>query len=85
MEKVILYQDNNIEIYLTGKSYDFIAVVNNFSNETFKIKNKNENTEDFFEEFNIEPKNWVGILGDEDGYAFIKATENNNFILEALT
>ena len=85
MEKVILYQDNNIEIYLTGRDYDFIAVVDNFSEKEIKIKIKDDNVEYIFEDFTVKPCDWVGILADNEGYSFVEAVEQNNLEVEPLT
>ena len=73
MEKLI--KSDNFEVSITGRNYDFIAVIENNSDEKLKIVFDND--EDYYLE--IEPNDWLGLLADDEGYSMLNYFKNNNY------
>ena len=76
-KKKIIYEDDEITIETTSKDYDFIATVENKTNDTINIVF----TEEYrgLESFSIKPNDWVGLLADEEGYLSLEVFKSNNF------
>lgn len=76
-KKKIVYEDDEIIIETTGKDYDFIATVENKTNNTINIVFTEEYRD--LESFKINPNDWVGLLADEEGYLSLGRLKSNNF------
>lgn len=70
-----LIKNDNFEVSITGRNYDFIAVIENNSDEKLKIVFDND--EDYYLE--IEPNDWLGLLADDEGYSMLNYLKNNNY------
>ena len=70
-----LIKNDNFVVSITGRDYDFIAIIENNSDEKLKIVFDND--EDYFLE--IKPNDWLGLLADDDGYSMLNYFKNNNY------
>lgn len=60
-----IYENEDICITDMEKDYDFIAIIENKSNENLHI----DFIDDFMEDtIDVDNNNWIGILADEQGY-----------------
>lgn len=59
----VVYDKDGIKVTETGRDYDFIATVENTTDEDYLVEGSG------FEEFTVPAHDWVGLLADEDGYA----------------
>lgn len=76
----IIYEDDEIVVKETGNETDFIATIENKSDEIIAIlPDDNNDDETIFEAFDIYPYDWVGILADEEGRNTLRAIEQGKF------
>ena len=61
-----VYKDERIEVATTGRNYDFIAMVENKTNDDIVVA---PDIGGLFEEFTVPAKEWVGLLANDDGSA----------------
>ena len=71
-----IFENETIKISETGRNYDFIAIIENKTDNIVKIEYQNEYIESII---TIYSNDWIGILADEDGYAILDSLRNNNF------
>ena len=77
----IIYEDKNIVVRETGRDFDFIATVENKTDEIIAIlPDDNSDDETLFEAFDIQPLDWVGLLADEEGRSTLRAIKENKFL-----
>ena len=72
-----IYEDERVKISSTGKDYDFIATIENKTDEAVAIV---PDIGGLFEEIFIEPNDWVGLLADEDGRNTLNALKKGRFL-----
>lgn len=72
-----LYEDSEIKIQSTEKDYDFICTVENKTERAIMIVFEGEY--EYLENIIIAPKDWIGILADENGRDTVKAFEKECF------
>lgn len=77
METIIATDE--IIVKTTGRNYDFIATVENKTDE--KIKIVFDKDEDYYIE--IEPKDWLGLLADSEGWDMLECFKTGNFCLKS--
>ena len=76
----IIYEDEEIVVKQSEKDFDFIATIENKTEEIVAIIADDESDEESgFEAFDIMPYDWVGILADEEGRKFLKAIRLGKF------
>lgn len=76
----IIYEDEEIVVRETGRDFDFIATVENKTDEIIAIlPDDNSDDETLFEAFDIQPLDWVGLLADEEGRSTLRAIKENKF------
>lgn len=68
-------RDGDIVVCTTGRNYDFIAYIENQSQDKFKI----EFEDDRIEPIELEGEKWVGILADEMGYYQLDQLKQGKF------
>lgn len=79
--KMIIYEDDEIIIRETGSKTDFIATVENHSDETIYIfPDENADIDTIFEMFEVEPNDWYGIFADDEGRNMVRAFKEDKFI-----
>ena len=68
-----VYKDDYITVSETGHDYDFIAVIENNSNELVRFEQYGE---DYFD---IEPNDYIGLLADHQGRHILQAIKEKIF------
>ena len=75
-----IYEDKNIIVRETGRDFDFIATVENKTDEIISIlPDDNSDYETLFEAFDIQPLDCVGLIADEEGRSTLRAIKENKF------
>lgn len=72
----IIYDKNGIVVKKTGRNYDFIATIENNTDDVFCINTYDPSCDDV-DECNVvvNPHDWIGILADDEGYAIVEYFE----------
>lgn len=71
-----IFESDEIKVSTTGHDYDFVATVENKTDEPLAIAPENPNVDgEFFEPFVIEAGGWAGVLANDDGDRFMRAAE----------
>lgn len=78
----IVYEDDYIIVKTTGRNYDFIATVENKTNQSIKLFSTNDDY--YFEDFMINGNDWVGLEANIDGYFSLCSFYNREFGTENL-
>ena len=73
MKKEIILENENIKVETTGHDYDFIAYVENKTDNDITIVLDSE------DEIKIKANDWIGLFADENGYWQLNQFKNNNF------
>lgn len=71
-----IFENETIKISETGRNYDFIAIIENKTNNKIDIEYQNGYIESII---TIYSNSWIGVLADEDGYIILDSLRNNNF------
>lgn len=71
-----VFENEVIKVSRTERDYDFIAIVENKTDKEVKIIFNNDLE---FGDFSVGANNWVGLLADDDGYAFLEELEAKRF------
>lgn len=75
MTKIL--ENDLIKVSTTGHDYDFIAVIENKTNEQICVHYDKPGYNDNYNPILIEQNDWVGLLADDEGRDWVKAIENN--------
>lgn len=71
-----IFENETIKISETGRNYDFIAIIENKTDNIVEIEYQNGYIKSTI---TIYSNDWIGILADEDGYIVLDSLRNNNF------
>ena len=77
-EKRIVFEDGFIVVETTGRDYDFVATIENLSNEDIFII-LDDTDENCFDPIEVGADNWIGILATADCWEIIEQFELGNF------
>lgn len=72
-----IFENEFIKVSTTGKDYDFIAVIENKTNEQICIHYDETGYNDNYDPILITPNDWVGLLANEEGRDWVEAFKNN--------
>lgn len=72
-----IFENDFIKVSTTGNDYDFIAVVENKTNELVCVHYDEPGYNDNYDPILIDPNGWVGLLADKEGRDWVKAIERN--------
>ena len=72
-----IFENDFVKISTTGKDYDFIAVIENKTNEQICIHYDEPGYNDSYDPILIAPNDWIGLLANEEGRDWVEAFENN--------
>lgn len=72
-----IFENDFIKVSTTGKDYDFIAVIENKTNQEICVHYDESGYNDNYDPILIAPNDWIGLLADEEGYDWVKAIKNN--------
>ena len=76
-----IIDNNNFIVKLTGRNYDFIATIENKTEDFITITPIEEPEYSF----DIALLDWIGLLADGRGYTVLEAIENNKYTIETTT
>jgi len=68
-----IFNENGVEVKLTGRTYDFFAVVENNNKKKVTVRDK----AGFLEDLTIPAGDWVGLLYDLEGTSWVDKFEYN--------
>lgn len=69
----VIYKDDYITVSETGRDYDFIAIIENDSEELVRFEQYGE---DYFD---IDPHDYIGLLADDQGRHILQAIKEKIF------
>ena len=76
-----IFENDLIKVSATGHDYDFIAVVENKTNEQICVHYDEPGYNDNYDPILIAPNDWIGLLADDEGRDWLKAIENNQIYI----
>lgn len=71
-----IFENEIIKISETGRDYDFIAIIENKTDNEIDIEYQNGFIQSII---TIYPNDWIGVLADADGYIVLDSLKNKNF------
>ncbi len=74
-----VFENDEITVKLTGRDYDFIAIIENKTSKDITIRITAD--DDIFEEIAIKANDWIGLLANEDGYQTLNALQSGKFVV----
>lgn len=72
-----IFKNDFIEVSTTGHDYDFIAVIENKTNQKICVHYDKPGFNDIYDPTLIQPNSWVGIEANDEGYDWIEAIRHN--------
>ena len=75
MEKI--FENDFIKVNTTVKDSDFIAVIENKTNQKICVHYDEPGYNDNYDPILLQPNSWVGVENNDEGRDWIKAIENN--------
>ena len=72
-----IFENEFIKVSTTGRDYDFIAVIENKTNEQICVHYNEPCYNDNYDPILIAPNEWIGLLANEEDRDWLKAFENN--------
>ena len=76
-----IFENDFIKVSTSGKDYDFIAVIENKTNEQICVHYEKPGCNDNYDPMLIAPNDLVGLLDGEEGRDWMKAIENNQIYI----
>lgn len=72
-----IFENDFIKVSTTDKDYDFIAVIENKTNEQVCVHYNEPVYNDNYDPILIAPNDWVGLLANEEDRDWVEAFKNN--------
>lgn len=79
MEKI--FENDFIKVNTTVKDSDFIAVIENKTNQKICVHYDEPGYNDNYDPILIQPNSWVGVENNDEGRDWIKAIENDQIYI----
>ena len=76
-----IFENDLIKVSTTGRDYDFIAVIENKTNQKICVHYDEPDYNDNYDPILIEPNDWVGIEANDEGYDWIEAIKQNQIYI----
>lgn len=76
-----IFENDFIKVSTTGQDYDFIAVVENKTNEQICVHYNEPDYNDNYEPILIKPNDWMGLLSNKEGRDWVKTIERNQIYI----
>lgn len=76
-----IFENDFVKISTTDKDYDFIAVIENKTNEQICVHYDKPGYNDNYDPILIAPNDWIGLLANEEGRDWVKAIKNNQIYI----
>lgn len=72
-----IFENDFIKVSTTNRDSDFIAVIENKTNNKICVHYDKPGYNDSYDPILIQPNSWVGVENDDEGYDWMEAIENN--------
>ena len=72
-----IFENDFIKVSTTDRDYDFIAVIENKTNNQICVHYNKPCYDDNYDPISIRSNGWVGVENDEEGRDWVKAIKNN--------
>ena len=76
-----IFENEFIKVNTTDKDYDFIAVIENKTNEQICVRYDKPDYNDNYDPILIAPNEWIGLLANEEGRDWVEAFKNNQIYI----
>lgn len=76
-----IFENDFIKVGTTDRDYDFIAVVENKTNQKICVHYDQPGYNDSYDPILIQPNSWVGIEANDEGYDWIEAIKHNQIYI----
>lgn len=76
-----IFENDFIKVSTTKHDYDFIAVIENKTNEKICVHYDKPGYNDIYEPDLIQPNSWIGIEANEEGQDWIEAIKQNQIYI----
>lgn len=76
-----IFENDFIKVSTTDRDYDFIAVIENKTNQKICVHYDEPGYNDNYDPILIQPNSWVGLLADDEGYDWIEAIKSNQIYI----
>lgn len=77
----IIFENDFIKVNTTIKDSDFIAVIENKTNNKICVHYDEPGYNDHYDPILIQPNSWVGVENNDEGRDWIKAIENDQIYI----
>lgn len=78
-----IFENDFIKVSTTDRDYDFIAVIENKTNQKICVHYDEPGYNDNYDPILIQPNSWVGLLADDEGCDWIEAIKSNQIYIAA--
>lgn len=78
-----IFENDFIKVSTTDQDYDFVAVIENKTNEQICVHYDKPGYNDNYVPILIAPNDWVGLLANEEDRDWVKAIKNNQIYIVA--
>lgn len=78
-----IFENDFVKISTTDKDYDFVAVIENKTNEQICVHYDKPGYNDNYDPILIVPNDWIGLLANEEGRDWVEAFKNNQIYIVA--
>lgn len=72
-----IFENDFIKVSTTDRDFDFIAVIENKTNNKICVHYDEPSYNDNYDPILIRSNDWVGLLANDEGRDWVKAIENN--------
>lgn len=76
-----IFENDFIKVSTTDRDYDFIAVIENKTNQKICVHYDEPGYNDNYDPILIQPNSWVGLLADDEGCDWIEAIKSNQIYI----
>ena len=80
LAKTVMRDDEKIRVQTTGHDYDFIATVENKTENAILIIFDDES--EYLPVLSVNAGDWIGLLANDEGYETLEALANGRFHIE---
>lgn len=76
-----IFENDFIKVSTTNRDYDFIAVIENKTNQKICVHYDEPGYNDNYDPILIQPNSWVGLLTDDEGCDWIEAIKSDQIYI----
>lgn len=78
-----IFENDFVKVSTTDKDYDFVAVIENKTNEQICVHYDKPGYNDNYDPILIAPNDWIGLLANEEDRDWVEAIKNNQIYIVA--